>query len=100
MNEGMRLTLVIKGAKESGDFEDFCKKHHLEEEKTYSFMKVSDHISSPSTSSLGDASEINFDPSATFLEAFRSQVENVHSATDNKALLNNKYMRTKRSKPF
>lgn len=87
----------MKEAKRTGDFDDFCKKNKLEEEKEYSFAKHTDE-SDPSTSSVGEGSEISFDPVACFAESLVNVRESRDRREDSKALLNNRYMRTKRSK--
>jgi hypothetical protein len=86
----------MKEAKKSGDYDEFLRTHDLEEKEQYSFLKTNSLPSSPSTSSIGEGSEFGFDAASCFTEVISKLNEN---ASDNQALLNNKYLKTKRSKP-
>ena len=86
---------MLVRAKDNGDYQDFIKAHKLEEQQEYSFLKKDD-----STTEEGESEERNkeeFDALGAFEEAIAQFRE---KQTSNKALLNNRYMHKKRSKPL
>ena len=74
-------------AKDNGDYKEFLRQNKLEDEQEYSFMKKED-----STTEENDSEEKQreqFDAIGAFEEALATFRE---KATENKAMLNSRYM--------
>lgn len=84
---------VLKKAKEAGDFDEFLKKKGLED-KQYTFMRTDDDSEHSESTSSKAESEIHFDPILSLVET----VTNLRDKKFCKALLNDKYLKKKRSK--